>query len=122
MGATQEVRTTSGGLTTSEVGEGEEVEAAGVMEETERDRTALTEASLSGEEISSKGEAAEATAMTDLAAPAPGVTARPTEEAVTDSSLTPVLHRPLGQVTSMSLVTWGLQPGAIRPMCPNIRA
>ena len=122
VGATLEVRTTFGGLTAPEVGEREEVEAAEVMEEMKRDTTALTEARMNGVAISSSGEVVEAS-ITDPAAPAPEGTVRAIEEAVTGSSLIPAPPPPLALVvSSMSLVTWGLLPGATRPMFPSIKA
>ena len=122
VGATSEVKTTFGGLTAPEVGEREEVEAAEVMEEMMRDRTALTEGRINGAAISSSEEVVEAS-ITDPAAPAPEATVRPTEEALTGSSLTPAPPPPLALVvTSTSLVTWGLLPGATRPMFPSIKA
>ena len=123
--ATLDVRTTFGGLTAPEVGEREEVEAAEVMEEMKemkRDRTALTEARSNGVAISSREEVAGAS-ITDPAAPAPEGTVRAIEEAVTGSSLIPAPPPPLALVvSSMSLVTWGLLPGATRPMFPSIKA
>ena len=114
-----EVRITSGGLTAPEVGEGEGVEAAEVMEEMKRDRTISTEARINGAVISSSEEVAEAS----ITAPAPEGMVMETEEAVTGSSLTPApLPPPVLVVTSMSLEIWGLLPGVTRPMFPSIRA
>ena len=114
-----EVRITSGGLTAPEVGEGEGVEAAEVMEEMKRDRIISTEARINGVVISSSEEVADAS----ITAPAPEGMVMETEEAVTGSNLTPApLPLLVLVVTSMSLEIWGLLQGVTRPMFPSIRA
>ena len=116
-GDIQEVRTTFGGRRIFVVGAAEEAEATVVME---RDRTASTEARISGEEISSRGEDVE-DSMIVQAAPAQGDTGRAIEGAVKDKSLTPA--PPLLLVTTLtSLGTWGQRPGVTRRMFLNIRA